>query len=73
MEGEFYYEDDGRGITEKNRADIFKPGFTTKKGSTGTGMGLASVRQIVVAHGWEIKVQDAETLDGACFEVQTDV
>ena len=67
----FYYEDDGSGIPENNREDVFKPGYTTKKGSEGTGMGLASVRQIVVAHGWEIDVHDAEELEGVRFEIRT--
>ncbi|MDZ7689369.1 MAG: PAS domain-containing sensor histidine kinase [Halobacteriales archaeon] len=73
MDEGFYYEDDGPGIPEEKRDDIFKPGFSTKSGSKGTGMGLASVRQTVLAHGWDIRVGDAETLDGARFEVLTDV
>jgi signal transduction histidine kinase len=65
-------EDDGiEVVTENKREDVFKPGFTTKKGSEGTGMGLASVRQIVVAHGWEIDVHDAEELEGVRFEIRT--
>ena len=46
----FYVEDDGPGIPKGHREDVFTPGFTTKSG--GTGMGMASVRQIVDAHGY---------------------
>jgi signal transduction histidine kinase len=45
--------DDGHGVTPENRAEIFKPYFTTHQ--KGTGLGLAVVSQIVLAHGWEIQ------------------
>jgi len=45
--------DNGPGVTAENRMEIFKPYFTTQK--TGTGLGLAVVQQIVLAHGWEIE------------------
>lgn len=63
----FYLEDDGPGISPENRDDVFVPGFSTKPG--GTGVGMASVRQIVQAHGWRITVEDPETLDGVRFEI----
>jgi len=44
--------DDGPGVTPENRPEIFKPYFTTHQ--KGTGLGLAVVSQIVLAHGWEI-------------------
>lgn len=44
--------DDGAGVPEANRAEIYKPYFTTNP--RGTGLGLAVVQQIVLAHGWEI-------------------
>ena len=44
--------DDGRGVPPENRREIFKPYFTTHQ--KGTGLGLAVVSQIVLAHGWEI-------------------
>ncbi len=44
--------DNGPGVPPEHRADIFKPYFTTNE--KGTGLGLAVVQQIVLAHGWEI-------------------
>ena len=44
--------DDGHGVLVENRQEIFKPYFTTHQ--KGTGLGLAVVSQIVLAHGWEI-------------------
>jgi signal transduction histidine kinase len=44
--------DDGHGVADGNRQEIFKPYFTTHQ--KGTGLGLAVVSQIVLAHGWEI-------------------
>ena len=45
--------DNGPGVPPEHRVEIFKPYFTTQK--TGTGLGLAVVQQIVLAHGWEIE------------------
>lgn len=44
--------DNGPGVPPEQRQDIFKPYFT--KTQKGTGLGLAVVQQIVLAHGWEI-------------------
>jgi signal transduction histidine kinase len=44
--------DDGHGVAPENIQEIFKPYFTTHQ--KGTGLGLAVVSQIVLAHGWEI-------------------
>ncbi|PHQ40447.1 hypothetical protein DJ69_01320 [Halorubrum persicum] len=62
----FYVEDNGPGIPENERTDVFVPGFTTKE--SGTGFGMASVAQIVAAHGWRIRVQDGIN-GGARFEI----
>jgi PAS domain S-box-containing protein len=62
----FYVEDDGPGIPEDERDDVFEPGYTTSE--DGTGFGLAIVEQVALAHGWDIRVIDG--LDGgARFEI----
>jgi len=58
--------DNGPGVPIENRAEIFKPYFTTQK--TGTGLGLAVVQQIVLAHGWEIECLANEP-KGARFRI----
>jgi signal transduction histidine kinase len=58
--------DNGPGVPPENRAEIFKPYFTTQK--TGTGLGLAVVQQIVLAHGWEIECLPNEP-QGAVFRI----
>jgi signal transduction histidine kinase len=45
--------DNGPGVPPDRRQEIFKPYFTTQQ--KGTGLGLAVVQQIVLAHGWEIQ------------------
>ena len=44
--------DDGPGVPPESRREIFKPYFTTHQ--KGTGLGLAVVQQIIMAHSWEI-------------------
>ncbi len=62
----FYVADDGPGIPEGERADVFKPGFTTAE--DGTGFGLTVVDRVAAGHGWEVTV--AESADGgARFDV----
>ena len=63
----FYLEDDGPGIPEHKRDEIFEAGYTT--GEDGTGLGLAIVRSIVEAHGWEISAAESQS-GGARFEVR---
>lgn len=45
--------DNGPGVPSEHLNEIFKPYFTTNE--KGTGLGLAVVQQIVLAHGWEIQ------------------
>lgn len=62
----FYVEDDGVGIPESEREQVFEPGYTTKSG--GTGVGLPSIQQIVLAHNWNVQITDG-TNGGARFEI----
>ncbi len=50
--GALEISDDGPGVPPELHADIFRPYFTTR--AEGTGLGLAVVKQIVLAHQWEI-------------------
>jgi signal transduction histidine kinase len=52
-EGSLEIRDNGPGVPPEHRVEIFKPYFTTQP--KGTGLGLAVVQQIVLAHGWEIE------------------
>jgi len=58
--------DDGPGVPPERRQEIFKPYFTTNQ--KGTGLGLAVVQQIVLAHGWEIVCLPNEPR-GAIFRI----
>jgi len=58
--------DDGPGVPPEHRREIFKPYFTTHQ--KGTGLGLAVVQQIVLAHGWEIQCLANEPR-GALFRI----
>jgi signal transduction histidine kinase len=60
-----YVEDDGRGIPPENREEVFDDGYTTKE--DGTGFGLAIVKQITDAHGWDVRITESAE-GGARFE-----
>lgn len=62
----FYVVDDGPGIPADERDRVFEAGYSSSR--EGTGFGLSIVKEIVEAHGWEIRVGD--TADGgARFDV----
>jgi signal transduction histidine kinase len=58
--------DTGRGMTEQQQAQIFRPFFTTR--SNGTGLGLSLVGRIVEEHKGQIEVQ-SELGQGSTFSV----
>ncbi|WP_436930609.1 PAS domain S-box protein [Halosimplex halobium] len=62
----FYVADDGPGIPEDDREEVFASGYTTS--ADGTGFGLAIVREIAEAHDWVITVDESED-GGARFEI----
>jgi signal transduction histidine kinase len=65
-EGALEIRDDGPGVAPENQREIFKPYFTTHQ--KGTGLGLAVVQQIILAHGWEIECLGNEPR-GAVFRI----
>jgi len=61
----FYVEDDGTGVPEDEREQVFDHGYTTSP--EGTGFGLAIVDRVAEAHGWTVSLADSEA-GGARFE-----
>ena len=66
LEDGFYIEDDGSGIPEERRADVFESGYSTSE--DGTGFGLSIVKRVAQAHGWDVHVT-ASSERGARFEI----
>jgi signal transduction histidine kinase len=62
----FYVADDGPGIDDSVRDELFEAGYSTSP--DGTGFGLRIVNQIADGHGWDVSVTDSES-GGARFEV----
>jgi two-component system nitrogen regulation sensor histidine kinase NtrY len=58
--------DNGPGVPETLRQDVFLPFFTTK--AKGTGVGLSLARQIVLAHGGSIALAESDR-GGALFRI----
>ena len=65
----FVCKDNGPGISESIRQDIFKPFFTTKDVGKGTGLGLFLCHEIVSRHGGKIEIENPEE-GGAKFIVK---
>lgn len=69
-DGNYYsliVKDNGVGISREERKNLFVPYFTTK--STGTGLGLAMVKQIIENHKGSILVS-SEKGEGATFTIE---
>ena len=60
--------DSGCGMDTKTLQHIFDPFFTTKAPGKGTGLGMAIVKNVVEAHGGEIKVE-TKLGKGSTFEL----
>jgi len=69
LDNGFYLADNGPGIDEYERDQVFEPGYTTTE--SGTGFGLSIVKRIADTHGWNISLTDSET-GGTQFEFITD-
>lgn len=63
---EMIFEDNGPGISEDRRENIFEPFFSTKEG--GTGLGLTVSYNIVTAHGGTLDLIQGRG-SGACFRL----
>ena len=59
--------DNGPGVLEGLRQDVFLPFFTTK--AEGTGVGLSLARQVVLAHKGSISVLGDRDGGGALFRI----
>ncbi len=63
---ELHVKDSGPGVADEIASKIFQPFFTTK--SDGSGLGLATVYKIILAHHGEIKLRKSER--GAYFYIK---
>lgn len=62
--------DNGPGISAGNQKQVFEPFFTTRRDSGGTGMGLAIVQTLLLAHGALIRLDEPDEAGGTRFHVQ---
>lgn len=62
----FYVADTGPGIPPEKREKVFEEGYSESQDST--GFGLSIVKQIVNAHGWDVRISEGQE-GGARFEI----
>ena len=61
---EIWVEDDGTGIPEDKRGEIFKRGARLDTGKPGTGLGLAIVRDVAEIYAGSVTLDESEDLGG---------
>ncbi len=67
-------EDNGPGVPEEIREQIFEPFYTTKEGGKGTGLGLSIATRIIEGHGGQLRLsQPAKGGPGTRFEIRLPV
>lgn len=59
-----WVEDDGAGIPEDKRSEIFDRGARLDTGKPGTGLGLAIVRDVAAIYGGQVELGESEDLGG---------
>ena len=59
-----WVEDDGMGIPEEKRVEIFDRGARLDTGKPGTGLGLAIVRDVAEIYGGSVDLAESEDLGG---------
>ena len=59
-----WIEDDGMGIPEEKRVEIFDRGARLDTGKPGTGLGLAIVRDVAEIYGGAVELGESEDLGG---------
>jgi len=64
----FFIADNGSGVPEPDREDVFNRGYSTS--TDGTGLGLSIVKGICDAHGWSVRLTESAA-GGARFEIQS--
>ncbi|MFH1999599.1 MAG: HAMP domain-containing sensor histidine kinase, partial [Planctomycetota bacterium] len=70
-EGSLCFEvtDTGEGIPEAHIDQLFSPDFTTKPVGKGTGLGLASVKTMIDAYAWTIRIESQQN-EGTSFFIR---
>ena len=66
---EICVDDNGPGLVQGTETKVFEALFTTKPRGLGTGLGLATVVQIVKRHEGEIEATSSKILGGARFVI----
>jgi len=61
-------EDDGKGISPEQHAQIFERGMRADSYQRGHGIGLAIVRDLIDSYNGQLSVSSSESLGGAKFE-----
>lgn len=71
---EIRVEDDGIGIPEQDRENVFSPFVrldnSRNRSSGGYGLGLSIVNKVVIWHKAKVSVGESETLGGASFKIE---
>ncbi len=65
-------KDTGRGISSRDRKNIFKPGFSSKKRGWGLGLSLAK-RIIEEYHGGTLQLKESSPGQGSTFRIILDI